>query len=1072
MGNTTSIRNLSAPAIADYLVKQNTAFQPFAEKLFTGDDYLALVDGNYLLSLNLDKPSDAEAFDSIMETLNVKPLFLRKCLENLLVGAQQRSSVSFDPPRDTSTKEQAHLQPSEIENTTKLVPQNRDPVPRQIEESHKNVRQGTAAPPTSGRSFAQVAAAPAASVVPPSKSSLDTHMQSFVSHEGPQGKRLFVRGLPPMATRDDIKDHFGSAGHVVYVSVSRTTHHDPSGETTRCGIVEYETAQMAQRAAFTMSNLPMEGYKLFVRPDAKEGVSTPAEQSRTNTVLVLCTCCADAAEKTIDGVWVESGTLKEKVQRALNLPSTNQYRRIRTMAKSKGFLETGLRNITTGQMEVILESGTVPGYFPQVYVRLTPKGERAIKHGGGFFGNAKQRDNDSASSFDASVESAKIDMVSASACVSTPSDKVGLFLAGKGGATLLGSAAFVVQDAQMQKVVDHSCKIILEGNTSDLWARNVECNATIEVTENEAKNNIARLVRDLGVHRKSVYGRFRAEEGSPGSETGILVIPYVQSMKNKKGQLECLLEKDIRKLDDCPLEPLPSSVPAASPESGEENQWITVGSTRKATNTQNPPVTLASLDQQDQRKEGSSKNSEQVAYEGVNRYSPNQSDSESTSLSGKSQKDNENMQYVEPSDQKRGDSQETIIFSDADLVAPCNSSSIIDEDLMQQHMAEFDLADLSSVQNVTDASQGDDCGSDLQNEIQELEFIMLSLENSGNGDLDGKSFTDIEIDQALEDLEVMLASFGESESSIVDGSTSLTRDSQQSEIIPKYPSSEVSTTTKRASVCVQHCRQLESDEKSKQNHEETTGELLVKSSLSAEAACFQPQKAALSPSPVTASLTPRASSLARALCKSEKSDVNDARKQDLWWEDVCMESDDNSGDDLQTASSNMRPHYDNLYQYASSTKRRTLESKEGEDHLLGFIDAFCQTLYNELNASFADRAPGQVDFLEVSDMWDDQANECPAKRFAELSPNDKRAVLSVVSHTVHSFNYESRRSLVVRKNKSSFKALSALTIFASEEAAKRRAATFRKTKLCRFWPACGRGDECPYAHGLHELVLD
>ena len=49
-------------------------------------------------------------------------------------------------------------------------------------------------------------------------------------------------------------------------------------------------------------------------------------------------------------------------------------------------------------------------------------------------------------------------------------------------------------------------------------------------------------------------------------------------------------------------------------------------------------------------------------------------------------------------------------------VASCNSSSIVDEDHMQQAMAQFDSAVLSFVQGDTDALPGDDGDPDLRNE--------------------------------------------------------------------------------------------------------------------------------------------------------------------------------------------------------------------------------------------------------------------------------------------------------------------------------------------------------------------
>lgn len=92
MGNTAlSIRDLSSASVADLLVRENVAYQPFAKYLCHGG-LLSLVDGNFLLSLDLEKQSDANAFSSVFDTIKVKPFFVRKALENLLKKAQRQSS--------------------------------------------------------------------------------------------------------------------------------------------------------------------------------------------------------------------------------------------------------------------------------------------------------------------------------------------------------------------------------------------------------------------------------------------------------------------------------------------------------------------------------------------------------------------------------------------------------------------------------------------------------------------------------------------------------------------------------------------------------------------------------------------------------------------------------------------------------------------------------------------------------------------------------------------------------------------------------------------------------------------
>lgn len=82
-----------------------------------------------------------------------------------------------------------------------------------------------------------------------------------------RGTRVFVQGLPPDASWQDVKDHFRIAGEVVFASVSG----DPvTGESKCCGIVQYETTEMALTAIAIMRNHPLNGFQLFVREDVQE----------------------------------------------------------------------------------------------------------------------------------------------------------------------------------------------------------------------------------------------------------------------------------------------------------------------------------------------------------------------------------------------------------------------------------------------------------------------------------------------------------------------------------------------------------------------------------------------------------------------------------------------------------------------------------------------------------------------------------------------------------------------------------------------------------------------------------
>jgi hypothetical protein len=92
-----------------------------------------------------------------------------------------------------------------------------------------------------------------------------------------RGTRVFVQNLPPTVSWQDLKDHFRIAGDVVFASISTGGGGSGGGRSdagatgaTQCGIVQYETTDMAQHAIATMSEHPLDGYTLFVRKDVQE----------------------------------------------------------------------------------------------------------------------------------------------------------------------------------------------------------------------------------------------------------------------------------------------------------------------------------------------------------------------------------------------------------------------------------------------------------------------------------------------------------------------------------------------------------------------------------------------------------------------------------------------------------------------------------------------------------------------------------------------------------------------------------------------------------------------------------
>jgi len=79
--------------------------------------------------------------------------------------------------------------------------------------------------------------------------------------------RVFVQGIPPGVSWQDMKDHFREAGNVVFASISVDT---ATGVSKGHGIVQFETTAMAQNAVQIMRDFPLNGSTLFVREDVQQ----------------------------------------------------------------------------------------------------------------------------------------------------------------------------------------------------------------------------------------------------------------------------------------------------------------------------------------------------------------------------------------------------------------------------------------------------------------------------------------------------------------------------------------------------------------------------------------------------------------------------------------------------------------------------------------------------------------------------------------------------------------------------------------------------------------------------------
>jgi len=91
--------------------------------------------------------------------------------------------------------------------------------------------------------------------------------------------RVFVDGIPPGVSWQDLKDHFKEAGNVVFASISMDTN---TGKSKGHGIVQYETTTEAQNAIQIMREFPLNGSTLFVREDVQQN-SNPNARLRSSS---------------------------------------------------------------------------------------------------------------------------------------------------------------------------------------------------------------------------------------------------------------------------------------------------------------------------------------------------------------------------------------------------------------------------------------------------------------------------------------------------------------------------------------------------------------------------------------------------------------------------------------------------------------------------------------------------------------------------------------------------------------------------------------------------------------------
>ncbi|PRW60040.1 RNA binding isoform C [Chlorella sorokiniana] len=81
-------------------------------------------------------------------------------------------------------------------------------------------------------------------------------------------RRIFVGNLSWQTSWQDLKDHFGTVGRVVFADVLRED--GPGSRSKGCGIVEYETPDEAAAAILELHDSELGGRKIWVREDRED----------------------------------------------------------------------------------------------------------------------------------------------------------------------------------------------------------------------------------------------------------------------------------------------------------------------------------------------------------------------------------------------------------------------------------------------------------------------------------------------------------------------------------------------------------------------------------------------------------------------------------------------------------------------------------------------------------------------------------------------------------------------------------------------------------------------------------
>jgi RNA recognition motif-containing protein len=104
-------------------------------------------------------------------------------------------------------------------------------------------------------------------------SATTTNNAAAVASDGAKNCRVYVGNLAWDISWQDLKDHFKDAGLDVKLA---NVMSGPDGRSKGCGIVEFSTPEMAQKAVLTMNDTDFNGRQIFVREDREGPGSTGA----------------------------------------------------------------------------------------------------------------------------------------------------------------------------------------------------------------------------------------------------------------------------------------------------------------------------------------------------------------------------------------------------------------------------------------------------------------------------------------------------------------------------------------------------------------------------------------------------------------------------------------------------------------------------------------------------------------------------------------------------------------------------------------------------------------------------